>query len=289
MFPQPSSGTKLARRKALVTVFALIILTASAACRRSNVESNPNTNNSSVAANETSATPPFSTREPERYQWTSVTSVTPGDQASPAGSPPANTSTSQVFVARDGELRREDYELTPGMKVSFLQLADGRYRLLHSKKVYAELKPDEGAVAGAAQAQNVPPDFSPDKLLNASRTEARYEKLGAEEVNGRMATKYRITVKQEIGEAKTAVNENLVWVDESIGVPIKTETTSAGGSRYTMELRDIKLEVDAAIFALPPDYRKIESKEIDQEMLSTYLLGGDGEEKSKENGQAKKK
>jgi hypothetical protein len=288
MFPQPSSGTKLARRGALVTLFALIFLTASAACRRSNVESNTNTDNSSVAASETSATPPFSTKEPERYQWTSVTTVTLGDQASPAGATPANTTTSQVFVARDGELRREDYELTPGMKVSFLQLAGGRYRLLHSQKVYAELKPDESATA-AAQSQNVPSDFSPDKLLNASRTEARYEKLGTEEVNGRTTTKYRITVAREIGEAKTANTENLVWVDESLGVPVKTETTSAGGSRYTMELRDIKLEVDAALFALPPDYKKVESKEIDKEMLSTYLLGGDSEEKSKETGQAKKK
>ena len=181
MLPQPSSGTKLARRQALVTAFVLVILTASAgACRRSNVESDSNAANTSVAAHETSATPPFSTREPERYQWTSVTSVTLGDQATPPGAPPANTTTSQVFVARDGELRREDYELTPGMKVSFLQLASWRYRLLHSKKMYAELKPDESAGA-AAQPQNVPSDFSPDKLLNASRTEAQIGRASCRE------------------------------------------------------------------------------------------------------------
>ena len=45
-----------------------------------------------------------------------------------------------------------------------------------------------------------------------------------------------------------------------------------------MELRDIKLEVDAALFALPPDYKRVDSKEIDTQMLSTSLLGGDADE-----------
>jgi hypothetical protein len=254
----------------------LALLTGVEACKRSGGETNSNANNSSSqAANDTSRTPPFSTREPERYQWTSVTTVSPVDQAAA----PASPTTSQVFVARDGELRREDYELRPGVKVSFLQLPTGRYRLLHAKKVYAELGAEEGA-GTLGQAQNVPPDFSPDKLLNASRTEAHYDQLGAEEVNGRMTTKYRVTVKSEAGEADDATTENLVWVDESLGVPVRTETTSPDGSRYTMELRDIKLDVEANIFALPPDYRKVASKDIDTEILSTYVLGGDGDENS---------
>ena len=282
MFPQHIKGAKLARI-ALAMMIALALLACVAACKRSGGESNSNANNSSQATNDTRPTPPFSTREPERYQWTSVTTVSPADQAAAQAS--SAPTTSQVFVARDGDLRREDYELRPGVKVSFLQLPAGRYRLLHAKKVYAELGAEEGAGGAPGQAQNVPPDFSPDKLLNASRTEAHYDKLGAEEVNGRMTTKYRVTVKSDTGEADDASTENLVWVDESLGVPVKTETTSPDGSRYTMELRDIRLDVEASVFALPSDYRKVASKDIDTEILSTYVLGGDHDE----NSEAKKK
>ena len=212
-----------------------------------------------------------------------MTTVSPVDQGASTGAPVSPT-TSQVFVARDGDLRREDYELGPGVKVSFLQLPTGRYRLLHSKKIYAELGAEEGTGA-PGQAQNVPPDFSPDRLLNTSRTEAHYEKLGTEELNGRMTTKYRVTVRSATGEAGDASTENLVWVDESLGVPVRTESSSPDGSRYTMELRDIKLDVEASRFALPADYRKVASKDIDAEMLSTYVLGGDRDE----NGAARKK
>ena len=267
-------------RVALIAIYALAFLTAGAACKRSGGDNNSNnTNNSAGAADDTSQTPPFSTKEPERYQWTTVTTVSVSDGSQPAeGS--INTTTSRVVVTRDGELRREDYELTPGVKISYLQLPEGRYRLLHAKKLYAELKPEESSTA-PGQTPNIPSDFSPDRLLNASRTEARYEKLGAEEVNGRRTTKYRVIIKSGIGEAKTAVTENLIWVDESLGVPVKTETTQPGGSRYTMEVQDIKQEVDASVFALPPDYKKVDSKEIDTEMLSTYMLGGDAEESKK--------
>jgi hypothetical protein len=280
MLRQYSREVIAARVHALTLIIALLFLITSAACKQSGVENNSNTNSSSDAANVPSTTPPFSTKEPERYQWTSVTSVSLGDQATPAGAQGAQTNTTQVFIARDGDLRREDYELTPGTKVSFLQLPTGRYRLLHSKKLYAELGDGEraGGVPPPTQTQQAPPDFSPDKL-NASRTEARYEKLGAEEVNGRMTTKYRVMIKGAAGETQEAAAvENLIWVDESFGVPVKTETTSSNGARYTMELRDIKLEVDASLFALPSDYKRVESKEIDTEMLSTYLLGGDADE-----------
>ena len=281
MFPQYNGGVRPARAVTLMIMCALLVLITSAACKRSGIESDSNTSSSSNAASDISPTPPFSTKEPERYQWTSVTTVRLDSQGTPAESQ-AETTTSQVFVARDGDLRREDYELTPGIKVSFLQLPSASYRLLHSKKLYAELGTGESATGAPppTRTQNAPPDFSPDKL-NASRTEARYEKLGAEEVNGRMTAKYRVTIEGAAGDAGTAATENLIWVDESLGVPVKTETKSSNGARYTMELRDIKLEVDASLFALPPDYKRVDSKEIDTQMLSTYLLGGDADENTK--------
>lgn len=277
MFPRYTGGVKLSRTM-LAMIFALLSLMTSAACKQSGVESNTNSSSSPVAASDAASTPPFSTREPERYQWTSVTVINLGEQATPAGAQ-GETTTSQVFVARDGDLRREDYELTQGMKISFLQLPTGRYRLLHSRKVYAELGAEESAVGATppAQAQDAPPDFSPDKL-NASRTRARYRKLGAEEVNGRMTTKYSVTLLDEAGGAEDHGSESFIWFDESLGVPVRTQANSSTGARMTVELRDIKLDVDASIFALPPDYKRVDSKEIDTQMLSTGLLGGDTDE-----------
>jgi hypothetical protein len=49
-------------------------------------------------------------------------------------------------------------------------------------------------------------------------------------------------------------------------MPVRTETTStlaAGSSaKVTMELRDIKETIDARAFELPPDYRKVEAREL---------------------------
>ncbi|MBD0369489.1 MAG: hypothetical protein ICV60_01440 [Pyrinomonadaceae bacterium] len=220
-------------------------------------------------------TPPFQTREPERYQWTRViTGTVAGDKAS---NEPAVSQ--EVFMARDGDKRREDYELLRGVKLTVLRLPEGSYTLYPAKKIYAEIGGTGGAASTAQP--NVPQDFSADKLVNASRTGARYEKLGTEEVMGRATTKYRVTAKSAEGAPAT---ETLIWVDESLGMPIKSESTTkseaAGESKYTVEYRDIKLETDPALFVLPKDYRKVTQEEIQRETLSNLpgLLGADGEE-----------
>lgn len=233
-----------------------------ASCKKSDVASNENATNGNVnaASGDTSSMPPFATKEPERYQATrSVTSSEGGDGAM------NGTAGSQTFIARDGDRRREDYESPAGEKISYLQLPEGSYVLLPAKKLYAGLKPETNGSEGD-RAASLPPDFSPDKLLNETRPESRYEKLGAETLNGRATTKYRVTVSGKTGAAKEITTESMVWVDESLGMPIKTETTSTGraGSRaiVTMELRDIKETIDAGLLDLPSDYRKVEVKQL---------------------------
>jgi hypothetical protein len=184
-------------------------------------------------------------------------------------------------MARDGDKRREDYDILQGVKLTVLRLPEGSYTIYPAKKIYAEM--------GGAQSDNargVPPDFSADKLVNASRTAARYEKLGTEEIMGRSTTKYRVTAKgAQPGEAI----ETIIWIDESLGMPIKSESTTrseaAGESKYTVEYRDIKLEPDQSLFILPKDYRKVSQEEIQRETLSNVpgLFGADGEER-KERG-----
>ena len=237
-----------------------------ASCKKSDVAGNQNATggNASVAIEDTSSTPPFTTKEPERYQAVRV--ITTSGAGSEATAETAQGS--RTLIARDGNRRREDYEANAGEKISYLQLPGATYVLLPAKKLYAELKP-EAEGAGSKQA-SVPPDFSPDKLLNETRPESRYEKLGAESLNGRATVKYRVTVQGKVGAGRLVTTESIVWVDESLGMPVKTETTSTGGAasgaRVTMELLDLKETVDAGLLELPQDYRKVEAREIFTEM-----------------------
>ena len=258
-------------RFALVLFLVLTIPAAGASCRRTSVEPAANAN-TTAAADDTVTTPPFSTREPERYQWTRViTSAVAGDKT--AASEPAVS-----FMARDADKRREDYEIIKGVQLTVLRLPEGSYTVYPAKKIYAEM--GDNSSAQSSSGRDVPPDFSADKLVNASRVGARYEKLGTEDVSGRATTKYRVTTRGQTGEAR----ETIIWVDESLGMPIKSESTSksetAGESKYTVEYKDIKLEADPSLFVLPKDYKKVSREEIQRETLSNLpgLLGGDGEE-----------
>ena len=236
-------------------IFLLTLLLVAASCRRSEIASNQNsgTSNANSAAGETLRTPPFPTKEPERYQAMRVISTSMDDRPDEA--------VKKTAIARDGERRREDYEMDGGT-LSFLQLPDGTYLLLPEKKLYAELKPDAGS-APDVQSRNAPPVYSTDKLLNEERPAARYEKLGAETLNGRATVKWRVTLPGKTGApAEAGVVENLIWVDEGLGMPIKSETTVGGRAKYSMELRDIKETVDPGAFDLPSDYKRVDAREI---------------------------
>ena len=240
-------------------IFLLTLLLAAASCKRSEVTGNQNSGaaNANNGTEETLTSPPFVTKEPERYQAVRVIT-----SSSDAG----ESVNSQTFIAREGPRRREDYE-TAGVKISLLQLPTGAFLLLPEKKMYAELKPeavDDGVMV--SQSRTLPPDFSPDRLLNEVRPEASYEKLGAETLNGRMTQKYRVTLKGMTGAAKGMTTESLVWVDENLGMPVKTEMSSSGGqgsgAHVIMELRDIKESVDSNLFDIPQDFRKTDLSEI---------------------------
>jgi hypothetical protein len=260
--------------RTLVTLFLLTLLLTNASCKKSGGAGNQNAADGAAngARSGTSATPPFATKEPERYQATRIIRSSGGAETATNDAPD-----SQTFIARDGDRRREDYEAVTGEKISYLQLPEGMYVLLPAKKLYAELKA-EASGARDERASSVPPDFSPDKLLNETRPEALYEKLGAEDLNGRATSKYRVIVRGKTGAAGAVVTtESFVWVDESLGMPIKTETTSTGGqssgARVTMELRDIKETVDANVFDLPADYRKVEARGLFNGMNSPISPG----------------
>jgi hypothetical protein len=260
-------------RTLLVHFLLLTFALFGSSCKRTETSGNGNADNSAgnttAAVGETSTTPPFSTREPERYQATMVIKGSLGEGSNIPGV--SGLTTKEMLVARDGERRRVDTELFPGMKISYLQTATGRYLLVPALKVYAEFNAQDER-GGASPSQALPSDFSPDKLLNQSAAGgARYEKLGAEDVGGRATTKYRVTIGGRTGEARNVTTESLIWIDEALGMPVRSETTvtggAASGSKYTTELRDLKQEVDASLFELPQDYKKVEYKNIMRELI----------------------
>ncbi|HEY6189675.1 MAG TPA: hypothetical protein VIW80_18620 [Pyrinomonadaceae bacterium] len=273
-------------RRVCILSLSLVLIVAATACNRSGGESNANSaasnGNQTATSDNTSKTPPFSTKEPERYTATMVVTGSLGGNA-PSIPGISNLLSRELKIARDGDKRRVDYELIPGARMSDLQTPAGHFMLLHSKKLYAEVKPGEAGDLTAA-ARNLPSDFSPDKLINEQSPGANYEKLGTETVNGRATTKYRVKTTGK-GEASGMQTETIVWVDESLGMPVKSETTSTGerasGSKVTMEMRDIKQEADPSLFEMPKDYKKVTSDEITAQMLPSLpgLLGGDREEK----------
>jgi hypothetical protein len=205
------------------------------------------------------STPPFSTKEPERYQATRIiTSVEYPDAA--AQSP--LTTISKTLIARDGDKRREEYESGSGKTLVYLETPAGRFIRSPANKLFADI---DVAIAGNnVDSGSLSPigasDFSPERLLNESPALSRYENLGSERVNERNATKYRVTAK-DASNGSTAASVTLIWIDNALGLPIRSETSSTVKEHpetLTMELRDLKETVDPRIFELPNDYRKVD-------------------------------
>src|SRR2546428_11175356 len=86
--------------------------------------------------NAASSVPPFSTKEPERYQATRIfTSV---EYRNGAADSAPETVTTKMLIARDGGKRREEYNSAEATTV-YLEIPTGRFVLLPSKRLYADL------------------------------------------------------------------------------------------------------------------------------------------------------
>lgn len=202
----------------------------------------------------TVSSPPFSTEEPQRYQATRTTTFS----ESQSNANPFNQRTTNVLIARDGGLRREAYETVSQGQIVLLENNEGSFVLLPQAKLYADANQTEAVVA-MKQPNN--PVVTPDLLLHETATTSQFQKLGAETINGRAATKYRVTTSAAGG----ASVESFIWVDEALGLPIRSESVHSAGehtSRVVMELRDIRTDVDPQLFLVPADYRKVMAHEI---------------------------
>jgi len=206
------------------------------------------TNDTGPKALVVAATPPFATREPERYQAVRIITSSEGSAA---------PRISKTVIARDGNNRREEYEDAAGERIVYLETPTGRFMLLPSAKLFADV---EGFSLVDKQRQRSHDDLSTDLLLNQAPVETRYERLGPENVGERMATKYRVLTRSTTdGTAQDA--QTLIWIDETLGMPLRWETTATSGdheTKTTMELSGIRLDIGPQTFELPQDYRKVD-------------------------------
>ena len=225
-------------------------------------------NNPPSGREQSVAVPPFSTKEPPTYQATRIISTTDSDtnEAQPV--------ITKVSIARSGESRREDYESEADSRIVYLDTPAGSFVLLPAKKVFAQIKSgatDLPLPTAEAQAE-AGADFSTEALLSEAPT-ARYEKLGTENLSGRLTTKYRVTNARSTGTEPTSTS--LIWVDEVLGMPIRSEMETSEAARRAkviIEMRDIELQVDPKLFELPADYKRIDEAELLKLLRPTGLI-----------------
>jgi len=230
---------RLARERALISVLTLLVV---ASCRSAN--DSPATPGA-PAETVVSSTPPYQTKEPDRYRATrTITSVTADGK----------TTVTKSSTARDGERRRTEYGFA-STRMVFLNLPEGTFVLLPAEKLYANSGGE--TVPGAAEDGEI----SPEKLLHDEAASTSYQKLGAELIAGRNTNKYRVVVNSS-NAASVSPSDALIWIDEGLGMPIRSETKSSDGTRVTMELSEIALDVDKGLFKIPEDYQRVTMSEL---------------------------
>lgn len=174
---------------------------------------------------------PFSTKEPESYQAEVV--ITSG------------AAERRIFTARNGARRRIDYDRGTPQQTTVI-IADKGIVYCERLNIYSDTAADK-------------PGQPPSELENdvtasllSRRPDTTYESLGRE--NG--LSKYH----SRSGDANAS--EVIIFVDDAISFPVRQEfySVAADGQKvpqYTMEIRDLKLEADDALFAVPVRARKV--------------------------------
>lgn len=179
----------------------------------------------------------------------------------------------KYFTARAGENRRTDYELAAGEIMSVLENGDGKtVVLLPNKKCSAGSKSREPGAAPAGESFG---EFLTTEWL-AEKIPANFEDLGKEESGSKMLSKFRVRFEKTAGLEGTS--EAVVWVDEELGMPVKTEFYSLRDgqqvNKVTTEFRNLKLSVEPGIFEIPAGCQNISAAEM-QKILRQERLNAE--------------
>ena len=254
---------------------ALVILLAllGSACQQTAVtNTNSSANNSNVTttvtnANQVTASVPagsvINTREPQKYSATLVfTAETEGGDKA-VGIPPISAD-----VARNGQQQRLSFKLPNNEQLIYIDSTDKHYVISPTRKQYAELTPE----ATGFEIQRL---MTPGQIVKFLENQRGYERVGEEQLNGRAAEKYRYanttTTNTQAGNVQS---EAFVYVDKETGLPLRATLTSqtsgsvegVKGVRIIAEMRDIKTDVDPAMFEVPKDYSQVTPQQVRQQI-----------------------
>ena len=234
------------RRALVIASLALLMIS----CRpQDNSIPNGNSNSDTVV----SSTPPFQTKEPDRYRAIRTLTVVTAN---------GKTVTTKNLIARDGDLRRAESQVA-SKTIAYLETPEGRFVLLPAEKIYAEVAADSD-LPGNEDEDAL--ERSPEGLLHADTGSTSYQPLGKEALGQRGTDKYRVVVNAA-SSPNVSVNETLIWIDEALKMPIKSEAKSADGTRVSMELSEISIDVDQSLFQIPKDYNKVTFAELRKRLL----------------------
>jgi len=173
---------------------------------------------------------PFSTKEPEVFQAEFVRSD--------------GTTETRSFYARKGAKWRFDAFDQGNRPLRSIIKAGSLYTIMHAAKVYTEVQPSQDPANDT--------DFGDDIISGLLRqgTYAKFEEIGRE---GNIV-KYRARI--ENFEASDVV----IFFDNSLGMIVRQEFSKLGEqpeNMFIFETRNVKFEVDDALFVIPNGYRKV--------------------------------
>jgi hypothetical protein len=153
---------------------------------------------------------------------------------------------------KDGDRRREE-DKSSGQSVVYLDLPTGSFVLLPEEKIYAEM-------VGPATPTST--EGFAEGYVHTAPIQSTYENLGTENLNGTTTTKYKVTVNSA-NNGNVTQSETLIWIDDGLGMPVKSVTRSASGIR-NMELSQVKLSVDKSLLEIPKGFQKVEMQVLQQ-------------------------
>lgn len=185
---------------------------------------------------------PFSTREPEIFQ-ANITITSNGAEK-------------RWFMARSGARWRLD--IFADGKASLTQITAGKVFLIdHGRKIYTE-EPQGNTIS--------PPDPHLSSFFRG-RDHLKFEDLGAEDG----IRKYRAVTSD------AAKEEIVIHIDGPSGMIVRQEFYAGTGVNARLaavyEVRDLKLEADDSVFALPAGYGAVAYEEFHRPLANASPAG----------------
>jgi len=213
----------------IILVISLALVLGSA-CRFFGGETKTNPD-SPVAEVQTNV--PFETQEPETFQAEIVVSNYINGKKTKR----------RYFVAKKGIKNLIIFDYGTDNEKANLQTDEATSYLIDRKQKTLMKRTRTETTAGSNELKN----FLTTKWLN-EKVDAKFEDLGAADNLAR----YRVTL------AESEKTEVIIFFDEKLKIPVKQEFSSIVGDErmlnYSVEVKDVKTEVNDEVFAIPADY-----------------------------------